>query len=88
MARRGGSIEVEIGDDAFRVRAWGRLLTIPFAPAPADAEDEADLLVSLDEIEHWDRPDEERLVELEELGKILEAIEGECDKRRLVVAFE
>ena len=88
MARRAGSIEVEIGDDAFRVRAWGRLLTIPFAPAPENAEDEADLLVSLDEIEHWDPPDEERLVELEELGKILEAIEGECDKRRLVVAFE
>ena len=63
-------------------------MTIPLAPAPEDAEEEADVLVSLDEIEHWDPPDEERLVELQELGKILEAIEGECDKRRLVVAFE
>jgi hypothetical protein len=88
MAKRAGSIEVEIGDHAFRVRAWGRLLTIPFVPASEDAEDEADLLVSLDEIEHWDPPDEARLVKLEELAKILEAIEGECDKRRLVVAFE
>lgn len=88
MTRRGSSIVVEIGEHAFRVRAWGRLLTIPFAPAPKDAEDDADLLVGLDEIEHWDPPDEERLVELEELGKILEAIERECDKRRLVVAFE
>ena len=88
MARRGSPIEVEIGDDAFRVLAWGRVLTIPFAAAPDDVEDEADLLVSLDEIEHWDPPDEERLLELEELGKILEAIERECDKRRLVVAFE
>jgi hypothetical protein len=88
MARRGGSIEVEIGDHAFRVRARGSLLTIPFVPAPEDAEDEADLRVRLDEIEHWDPPDEARLVELEELGKILEAIEGECEKPRLVVAFE
>jgi len=88
MAKRAGSIEVEIGDRAFRVRAWGRLLTIPFVPASEDAEEEADLLVSLDEIEHWNPPDEARLIELEELGKILEAIEGECDKHRLVVAFE
>ncbi|ARN80942.1 Imm74 family immunity protein [Methylocystis bryophila] len=88
MTRRGSSIAVEIGDHAFCVRAWGRVLTIPFAPAPEDAEDEADLLVGLDEIEHWDPPDEERLVELDELAKILEAIERECDKRGLAVAFE
>ena len=87
MARRSGSIEVEIGDRAFRVRVTGRLLTIPFDAAPAAAEDEADLLVSLDEIEHWDAPDEESLIELEELAKILEAIERECDWRGLAVAF-
>jgi Immunity protein 74 len=88
VTRRSGSIEVEIGDHAFQVRAWGRLLTIPFAPATEEATDEADLLVSLDAIDQWDPPDEERLVELEELAKILEAIERECDKRRLLVAFE
>jgi hypothetical protein len=88
MARRGGPIEVEIGDDAFHVRAWGRSLTIPFVPAPKDAEDDADLLVSLDEIEHWDAPEDGVLIELEEIAKILEAIERECDKRRLFVAFE
>ncbi len=88
MTRRGGSIEVEIGDDAFRVLAWGRCVTIPFAPAPEDAEDEGDVVVSLDEIEHWDAPDAEVLISLEELGKILDAIERECDKRLLVVAFE
>jgi len=88
MARRGGPIEVEICKDVFRVRAWGRLLTIPFAPVPEDAEDEADLLVGLDEIEHWDAPEDAVLIELEELAKILEAIERECDRRRLAVAFE
>ena len=88
MTRRAGAIDVEIGDQAFRVRAKGRLLTIPFAAAPEDAGDDADLLVSLDEIEHWDPPDAEIPISLEELGKILEAIERECDKRRLVVAFE
>jgi hypothetical protein len=81
-------MEVEVGEAVFRVSLSGRRLTIPFAAASDEAEDEADLVVNLDEIEHWDPPDEERLVELEELGKILEAIERECDKRRLVVAFE
>ncbi len=88
MTRRGGGIEVEIGERAFHVRAWGRALTIPFAPAPEDAEEEADVVVNLDEIERWDPPEEQREVELEELAKLLDAIERECDKRRLVVAFE
>ncbi len=88
MAKRGAAIEVEMGDGVFRLRVSGRTLTIPFAAAPEEAEDEADLLVSLDEIEHWDAPDDEAEIELEELGRILEAIERECDKRRLVVAFE
>ncbi|MFY9655439.1 MAG: Imm74 family immunity protein [Methylocystis sp.] len=88
MARRGGSIEVDVGDHAFRVRAFGRLLTVPFISAPEDGEDEADVLVGLDEIEHWDPPHEAIQIELEELAKILDAIEGECERRRLAVAFE
>jgi hypothetical protein len=88
MARRGSSIEVEVGDGAFRVRAFGRHVTVRFTPAPEDAEEEADVLVSLDEIEHWDPPHEGIQIELEELAKILDAIEAECEKRRLAVAFE
>jgi hypothetical protein len=88
MARRGGSIEVEVGDDAFRVRAFGRLVTVPFSPAPEDAEDEAHVLVSLDEIEHWNPPHEAVQIELEQLAKILDAIESECERRGLAVAFE
>ena len=88
MAKRWAAIEVEMGDGVFRLRVSGRTLTIPYTPAPEEGEDEADILVALDEIEHWDAPDVEVEIELEELGKILEAIERECDKRRLVVAFE
>lgn len=87
MARR-SSIEVEITEGAIRVRHGGRVLTIANAPAPPDAEEPADFFVRLDEIEHWDAPDDEIAIEIVELQKILEAIEAEVEKHGLSVAFE
>ena len=89
MARRGSAIEVEITEGAIRVRSHGRTLTLPNTPHQAEGEEEeADFLVYLDEIEHWDPPHEEHSIELEELQKILDAIEDEVEKRGLAVAFE
>jgi len=89
MARRGSAIEIEITEGAIRVRSHGRTLTLANAPhRNEDDVEDADFLVYLDEIDHWDPPHDEQPVELEELQKILDQIEDEVEKRGLSVAFE
>jgi hypothetical protein len=89
MGRRGAGVEVEITEGAIRVRSQGRALTIPNAPRPADDEgEEADFVVYLDDIAHWDPPDDETTIEIDELQKILDAIERELERRGLSVEFE
>ena len=39
MARRGSAIEVEITEGAIRVRSADRVLTLPNASPPSDAEE-------------------------------------------------
>ena len=88
MARRGTSIEVEITEGAIRVRNGGRVLTITNTRAPLDGDEDADFLIHLDEIEHWDAPDDETPIDVTDLQKILEAIENQVEKHGLVVVFE
>jgi hypothetical protein len=88
MARRGSAINVEITEGAIRVRSAGRVLTIANTPPPADLEEDADFVIALDEIDHWDAPDDDTEIEVDELQKILEAIEQEVEKHGLSVAFE
>ncbi|PWB82282.1 MAG: hypothetical protein C3F11_12730 [Methylocystaceae bacterium] len=87
MARR-SSIEVEITEGAIRVLHKGRVLTIANAPAPPDADEASDFFIHLDEIEHWDAPDDETSIDIVELQKILEAIEAEVERHGLSVTFE
>jgi hypothetical protein len=88
MVRRGSAIEVEITEGAIRVRRADRILTLPNASPPEDADDAADFFVRLDEIEHWDPPNEDVLIDIVELQKILEAIEAQVEKHGLTVEFE
>jgi len=88
MGRRSGSIEVEMTEGAIRVRHGGRTLTIPIAPPDSDSPDDADFLVRLDDIDSWDAPDDETPIEIEELQKILDAIEAQLDRQGLVVDFD
>jgi hypothetical protein len=87
VARRGSAIEVELTDDALVLRYRGRSLTIRDA-AVEDDEEDADFLVRLDDIEFWNAPDGETAIEIEELQKILEAIEDFAEKNGLDIAFE
>ena len=87
MARRGAAIEIEWADDLLKLRSKGRVLTIANA-AQAGDEDDAEFLVLLDDLQCWDAPDEATAIEIEELQKILEAIEDFGEKRGLAVSFE
>jgi hypothetical protein len=88
MARRGPVFDVDITEGAIRVRSGGRTLTLHNEPPPADLDEEADFLIRLDEIEHWDAPHGDQSIEVEELQKILEAIEDKLESSGLSVIFE
>jgi hypothetical protein len=87
MARR-SAIEVEITEGAIRVLQCGRALTIAMAPPPPNADEPTDFFIRLDEIEHWDAPDDEVSIDIVELQQILEAIEDEMERHGLSVSFE
>jgi hypothetical protein len=88
MARRASAYEVEVTEGAIRVRRAGKTLTIPAAPPDAESGDDADFLVRLDDIEHWDAPDDETLIDVNELQKILDAVEKQLEKHGLSVDFD
>jgi len=88
MARRGSTIDVEITEGAIRVRSHECVLTIVVTPPPADLEEDADFYIELDEIEFWEPPHDETAIEIDELQKILEAIEEQVEKHGLSVVFD
>lgn len=88
MARRKRAIEVEITEGAIRVRHDGRTLTVAATSPPPDAEDAPDFILSLDEIVSWDEPHDEVEIGIEELQRVLSAIEEECDRHGLSVEFD
>lgn len=88
-ARRGKArLSVELTEGAFRVRSGKRSLTIFAGSDLPAAEVPADFVIRLDDILTWDSPNETSDVAIEDLQKIVAAIEDECDKRGLVVIFE
>jgi len=86
--RRGAEPQITLTEGAIRVH-WGeRLLTIMPAPSLPNPEDPVDFIVDLDSVLTWDAPNEEIEIEVEELQKIVEAIEAEFEKLGLVVEFD
>jgi hypothetical protein len=88
MARRGSGYQVEMTEGAIRVRRDGKTLTIPASPPDAESDEDADFVVRLDDLDHWDAPDDETSIEIEELQKILDAVERQLEKHGLSVDFE
>lgn len=87
MARRGRKYQVEVTEGAVRVQCDGKTLTAPIAPPDAESEG-ADFVVRLEDLDHWDAPDDEHPIDIDELQKILDAIEREFEKRGLEVDFD
>lgn len=88
MARRASGYEVEVTEGAIRVRRAGKTLTIPAAPPDAESGEDADFVVRLDDLDHWDAPDDEMPIDIDELQKILDAVEKQLEKHGLSVDFD
>lgn len=87
MARR-EKFQIEFTEGAIRVVSGDKLLTLTPVRPPMNQESAPDFIVALDDIEHWDAPHDETLIEIEELQRITRAIEEACDERGLSVEFE
>lgn len=87
MARRAGAFTVEMTEGAVRVRRDGKVLTIPTAP-PDDETSEADFVIRLEDLDHWDAPDNDEEIPIDELQKILDAVESQFEKHGLSVDFD
>jgi hypothetical protein len=88
VKKRGDKPEVELTEGAIRVSWRGRVRTILPAAKPPDSEDDADFFVDLDDIVCWDPPDDEIEIEMNELQRILEAIDETFDRMGLAIAYE
>jgi len=65
-----------------------KLLTILSMPSPPNAEDPSDFIVDLDSVLSWDPPHEDIEIEIEELQKIVQAIDVEFERLGLVVEVD
>ncbi len=81
-------LSVELTEGAIRVHFGKRSLTIYSGSNLPGAEVPADFVVRLDDILSWDPPHETIEIAIEELQRIVAAIEAECDRRGLVVEFD
>ncbi|MBM3552230.1 MAG: hypothetical protein FJX45_10770 [Alphaproteobacteria bacterium] len=88
MARRSGGYQVEVTEGAIRVSRGGKTLTIPAAPPDSESHEDADFVIRLDDLDHWDPPHDETPINIEELHKILDAVEQQLEKHGLSVDFD
>jgi Immunity protein 74 len=88
MTKKNAEPRITLTEGSIHVH-WGtRTVTILPLSSPANTEDPADFIVDLDSILNWDAPQDEVEIEVEELQKIVQAIEEEFDKLGLVVEFD
>ena len=88
MAKPRTEPRITLTEGSIRVHWGARILTILPASSPPNTEDPADFTVDLDQILTWDTPHDEIEIEIEELQKIVQAIEDEFEKLGLVVEFD
>ncbi|MGJ0507928.1 MAG: Imm74 family immunity protein [Methylocystis sp.] len=80
--------KVEMTEGAIRVRHDGRTLTIHAEAPDGDSDETTDFVVRLDNLDHWDAPDQDREIGIDELQGILDAVEKEMAKHGLSVDFD
>ncbi|WP_036258465.1 Imm74 family immunity protein [Methylocapsa aurea] len=86
--RRGAEFQITLTEGSIRVRSAERVLTISPAPSLPGEDDPADFIVDLDSILCWDSPHEDVEIEVEELQRIVQAIEAEFERLGLAVEFD
>ncbi len=86
MAR--AKIKVEMTEGAIRVYQDGRTLTIHAEAPDAESGEDTDFVVRLDEIDAWDAPDQDKEIDIDDLQRILDAVEKELAKHGLTVDFD
>ncbi|MCX7899127.1 MAG: Imm74 family immunity protein [Methylocystis sp.] len=82
-----GHYDIELKDRVIFVRRDGKTLTVKTATADEEKGEDADFVVHLDDIEHWDAPHEGIAIGLEELRTILVHIETELDQNGHSIDF-
>ncbi len=88
MTKRSARLSVDLTEGSIRVSHGAKILTITSGAGLPNAEFAPDFVVYLDDILHWDAPHEASEIEIEDLQKIVEAIEAEFTRRGLTVEFE
>jgi len=81
--------EVVILDGAVRIKYAERTMTVRCCINDFDEEDDdTDVIVYLDDIKGWDAPHEADAFEIEDLQKLLQAIENAFAQHGLDVMFD
>jgi hypothetical protein len=80
--------KVELTEGAIRVHKGAFTLTIHAEAPDAESGEDTDFVVRLDEIDFWDAPDDDQEVDIEDLQKILDAVEDALAKHGLTVDFD
>ena len=83
-----GKYAIEITEGGVRIRDADKVMSVTRRHDAPGAEIEADYIIDLDDIVHWDAPNEEIEIEVDELQAILQAIETAFERRGLTIAFE
>ena len=85
---RKAQIKVDLTEGSIRVCRGEKVLTLTNAMGQVDAENVADFIVCLDDIIHWDAPYDQIEIDIDDVQKIVEAIETEFARHGLSVEFE
>jgi hypothetical protein len=86
--RRKAEFQIILTEGSIRVGSGEKVLTILPASGLPDAEEPADFCIDLDAILFWDPPHENSEIAVEELQRIVQAIEAEFERLGLVVEFD
>ena len=84
MAKKEASFTLEISDDEIQATFAGRMLTLPTYKGK-DEQGAPVLVVEIDAADTWDDGSD---LAMEDLVKVLERIELECDARDIQIEFE
>ena len=82
-----GKMNTDVFETHMIVTLGRKTALVPVVHEP-EGEDGPDFLILLDDVTHWQAPHADEDISLEDLAKITELIERDCEKLGLDVEFE